>query len=47
MYKTKTFEYDKNSQKHLKRKNVYTSYQGPPTEHLVVVLNMDLLINPS
>jgi hypothetical protein len=46
-YKTKTFEYDKNSQKHLKRKNVCTSYQGPPTEHPLEIPNTDLLGNPS
>jgi hypothetical protein len=46
-YKTKTFEYDKNLQKYLKRKNACTSYQGHPTEYPLVVLNLDLLKNPT
>jgi hypothetical protein len=33
-------------QKHLKRENVCTSYQGHPTEHLLAMPNMDLLRNP-
>jgi hypothetical protein len=47
-YKTKTFEYDKNLQKHLKRKkNACTSYQVHPTEYPLVVINSDLLKNPT
>jgi hypothetical protein len=44
-YKKKIFEYDKNSQKHLKRENVCTSYQGLPTEHPLIMPNLDLLRN--
>jgi hypothetical protein len=32
-------------QKHLKRENVCTSYQGHPTEHPLVIPNSDLLEN--
>ena len=45
IYKTKTFEYDKKFTKTSKRKNVCPSYQGPPTEHLLVMPNLDLLRN--
>jgi hypothetical protein len=33
--------------KTFKKKNVCTSYQGPPTEHPLAVLNPDLLGNPT
>jgi hypothetical protein len=34
-------------QKHLKIENVYTSYQGPPSEHPRVIPNPYLLRNPA